>query len=314
MVSPKQASTEGELRDRVRRLAAQERTQGEFAARIGLDESKLSRSLSGARRFTLGELVRIAEVGGVSTDWLLSGTGVGPDDGPRDARSDPSLESHPASGDDSGPPNGRAERGTAAWTQRRDEFLAAAWRLIAERGYHAVRVADIARVCGTSNAAVHYYFPGKLDLLNEALRYCVVQAFARQSAELRTIADARPRMLRLIEMQLPRPGQVRDEWSIWLQFWAEAALHAELRALHNEFYARWRETVTRIIVRGQGQGTFRSDVDAGECAMRFTALTDGVAIQVLTGAPGMTPERMRRILRDFVVRELDVPGGSDDER
>jgi AcrR family transcriptional regulator len=296
---------EQELCDRVRLLLAQMAcTQGEFAARIGLDDSKLSRSLSGARRFTVRELVRITEVAGVSADWLLSGNGLGPGD------TSP-LESWPGVPPPTEPvASGERDRGgeaIAAWAQRRDEFLAAAWRLIAERGYHAVRVADIARLCGTSSAAVHYYFPGKQDVLNAALRYCVERAFARQSAQLRAIADARQRMLRLIDMQLPRPGRLRDEWSIWLQFWAEATLRRELRSVHNEYYARWRETVVSIIARGQRQGVFRADVDATECAIRFTALTDGIAIQLLTGAPDMTVERMQRVLVDFVVRELDAP-------
>ena len=302
------ATPEPAVRDRVRRLVRQTRTQGEFATRIGLDESKLSRSLSGARRFTLPELVRIAEVGGVSADWLLSGTGAGPSDAPP-------AESRPGSSDQADrAASPQRSRGDQAWTHRRNDFLAAAWPLIAKCGYHEVRVADIARACGTSSAAVHYYFPGKQDVLNESLRYCVDQAFARQAAELSMIVDARQRMLRLIDMQLPRGGQVRDEWSIWLQFWAEAALRAELRPLHNEFYARWRETVVRIIARGQRQGVFRADVDVTDCALRFTALTDGVAIQVLTGAPDMTLERMRKALVDFVVRELDAARSVDEGR
>jgi AcrR family transcriptional regulator len=296
------------LRERVRHLFTHLAcTQGDFAGRIGLDASKLSRSLNGARRFTLAELARIAEVGGVSTDWLLNGNGVGPGD-PRapqpSARQSASTESVTT---------GERDRGDAvARAQRREEFLVAAWRLMAEHGYHAVRVADVAHVCGTSSAAVHYYFPTKQDVLNEALRFCVEQAFLRQGAELSRIADARRRLLRLIDMQLPRPGQVRDEWSIWLQFWAEAALHAELRPLHNEFYARWRTAVTRIIAGGQRQGVFRADLDAAESALRFTALIDGVAIQLLTGAPDMTLERMRRVLVDYVVRELDVHRVEDD--
>ncbi|OLB79704.1 MAG: TetR family transcriptional regulator [Actinobacteria bacterium 13_2_20CM_2_71_6] len=272
------------LRERVRQLVGRTApTQGEFAARIGLDSTKLSRSLGGKRRFTSFELTRIAEVGEVTLDWLMHGNGVGPAAAPPETRAAPD----------------------GAWDQRRAEILAAAWRLIAQRGYHAVRIADIAEACGASSAAVHYYFPGKQDVLNEALRYCVEQAFARQSAALREIEDGRDRLLRLVDMQLPRPGRVRDEWSIWLQFWAEAALRPELRAAHNDFYARWRETVVRIIARGQRQGAFREDVDAQQLAVQFTALTDGVAIQLLTGAPGMTLERMRAVLLDFVTRELD---------
>ena len=46
-------------------------TQAEFAVRAGLDAPKLSKSLSGVRRFTSLDLARIAEVGGTTVDWLL---------------------------------------------------------------------------------------------------------------------------------------------------------------------------------------------------------------------------------------------------
>lgn len=187
---------------------------------------------------------------------------------------------------------------------RKRKILEATWRLIAERGYHVVRVSDIAAVCGTSTGTVHYYFPGKQDVLVEALKYCVEQAFARQSAELKAIGDARQRLLRLIDMQLPRPGEVRQEWLIWLQFWTEAATRPELRAVHNEFYARWLDTVVSIVRRGQRQGVFRQDLDARQAALRFTALTDGAAIKVLTGAPGMTVPGMRDMLVGFVDEQL----------
>jgi AcrR family transcriptional regulator len=189
---------------------------------------------------------------------------------------------------------------------RRRAILEATWQLIAERGYHAVRVADIARVCGTSTGTVHYYFPGKDDVLTEALKYCVEQAFARHSTELQRLDDARERLLRLIDLQLPRPGRVRDEWSIWMQYWAEATVRPEFRPVHNDFYLRWRETIVRTIQRGQRQGVF-ADVDAEDVALRFTALVDGMAIQVLTGTPGMTVSRMRELLVDFVQRELVEP-------
>lgn len=57
---------------RVRELIARSgQSQGEFAVRAGLDPSKMSKSLSGTRRFTSLDLARIAELGGVTVDWLL---------------------------------------------------------------------------------------------------------------------------------------------------------------------------------------------------------------------------------------------------
>lgn len=56
------------------------------------------------------------------------------------------------------------------------------------------------------------------------------------------------------------------------------------------------------------QGIFR-DVDAeefAEFACHFTAVTDGAAIQVLTGAQGMTIDVMRHLLSGIVDRELSL--------
>src|SRR5690606_31849730 len=47
-------------------------TQAEFAGRVGLDASKMSKSLSGVRRFTSLDLARIADLCGVTVDWLLA--------------------------------------------------------------------------------------------------------------------------------------------------------------------------------------------------------------------------------------------------
>lgn len=206
----------------------------------------------------------------------------------------------------------KGEQGDTVTTQltedaRRSAILDAAATLIAERGYHSVRISDIAKVVGTSTGAVHYYFPGKSDVLTAALRHAIDNAFDRQSRELQAIDDAHQRLLRLIDMQLPRLGPVRDEWSIWLQFWTEATLRPELRPFHNTYYARWHDTVVRIVLRGQRQGVFRSDVDPETIAQRLTALTDGVAIQVLTGAPNMTVAAMKELLVQFVHDSLVKP-------
>ena len=48
--------------------------QAEFADAIGMDSTKLSKSLSGRRRFSSLELARVADVGRMSVDWLITGS------------------------------------------------------------------------------------------------------------------------------------------------------------------------------------------------------------------------------------------------
>lgn len=48
-------------------------TRREFGQQVGLDESKMSKSLSGARRFSSVDLARIADLCKVTVDWLITG-------------------------------------------------------------------------------------------------------------------------------------------------------------------------------------------------------------------------------------------------
>src|SRR5262245_27424022 len=62
------------LEDRVRTVIEQlGQSHASFAELIGLSKDKLSKSLTGKRRFTSLELALIAEAGGVTVDWLLTG-------------------------------------------------------------------------------------------------------------------------------------------------------------------------------------------------------------------------------------------------
>lgn len=62
------------IEDRVRELIDHRGlSHGDFARAVGLDASKLSKSLSGVRRFSSLDLARIADLTGESVDWLLTG-------------------------------------------------------------------------------------------------------------------------------------------------------------------------------------------------------------------------------------------------
>lgn len=63
-----------DMAERIRALIVDsDASQAEFAEAVGLDASKLSKSLSGARRFSSLDLARIAEHANVTVDWLLTG-------------------------------------------------------------------------------------------------------------------------------------------------------------------------------------------------------------------------------------------------
>ncbi|MEW2217240.1 TetR family transcriptional regulator C-terminal domain-containing protein [Streptomyces globisporus] len=254
----------------------------EFARRIVIDPSKLSRSLNGTRRFTAAELARIADIGGVDVGRLLgsaAGAAGGVDAAGRAASGAAVTASPVCSASASRPPVPSPEGG------RPLQIVRETVRLIAERGFHAVRVADIAAACHTSTAAIHYHFPGRDELLEAAVRWCMDEDTRRRSDATAGTRHAGDELRLLIELQTPRTEQQRRQWCVWLDLWAEAARSTTVGRLHVEYYRQWRGTVADVIRRGVEQGVFRP-VDADGAALAVTALIDGLASQVLATEPG----------------------------
>ncbi|MEV1290979.1 TetR/AcrR family transcriptional regulator [Pseudonocardia sp. NPDC049635] len=303
MTSRPATTGDAAVASRVRDLLEREGwTQRRFAAAIGLEETKLSKALAGRRRFAAAELVAIADVTGETVNRLLHGRD--------DARTHTAVPGGaavtPTAATTAGPATHRARR-----TRRR--ILDAAWQLIADHGYHRVRTADVARACGTSPAAIHYHFPTRSQLLDEALRHNVKLAFDRQVAELGEIADPHRRLLRLIDLQLPHGELLRREWSIWIQVWAESAIDPARRELYWDSYDRWYRSVLMTLQDGASAGVFVTG-RAELLAHQLTALIDGLGIQVMAGTPGTGPAEMRAVLHDFIDRAvLAVPGDPSTE-
>ncbi|MGW0736414.1 TetR family transcriptional regulator C-terminal domain-containing protein [Streptomyces sp. NPDC002851] len=277
----------GEVAERVREvIAAAGVSQREFARRIVMDPSKLSRSLSGTRRFTVAELARIADTADIDAAWLLGSGGPEPT-APRAARSRRS-----------------AKTPTAVDGGRPLQIVRETVRLIAERGFHAVRVADIAEACDTSTAAIHYHFPGRDDLLEAAVRWCMDEDTARRAARIAEATDVADELRQLIELQTPRTEQQRRQWSVWLDLWAEAARSTVVGRLHVEYYRQWRATVADVIRRGVAAGAFRP-VAPEPAALTLTALIDGLASQVLATTPG-EPGTSAQDMQDALLAHVEA--------
>ncbi|MCX5202969.1 TetR family transcriptional regulator C-terminal domain-containing protein [Streptomyces sp. NBC_00237] len=264
-------------------------SQREFARRIVMDPSKLSRSLGGTRRFTAAELARVADTAGADVAWLLGSRA-------------------PAA------PSVRRTRNAIATTSaapdggRPLQIVREAVRLIAERGFHAVRVADIAEACATSTATIHYHFPGRDDLLEAAVRWCMDEDAARRATRTADAENAADELHQLIELQVPYSEQQRRQWLVWVDLWAQAARSTAVGRLHVDYYRQWRDTVADVVRRGVAQGAFRPGTDPEGAALRLTALIDGLASQVLASTPGAvggtSAEDMHGALLDHVAATL----------
>lgn len=266
------------VRDAIRRSGLKQR---KIASLIGIDETKLSKALSGRRRFTADELLGVATATGVTVRWLLG------DESQVSAL--PPNSAAAAANDDANPKRTIAE---------------AAWTLFGRYGFDAVRIADIAAASGVSAPSIHYYFANKAELFDAALDYSVKLAFDRQIAWLDDITDPAQRLERLLKLQSPLGRTERGEWSIWLQTWTRMTLEGSALSNYPLSYERWSRTVQTTLEDGQRTGCFRAG-DPRAMADELTSLLDGLGIKVLTGV--MDTETFSRRLRAYLDRVVMQP-------
>lgn len=271
-------------------IAASGYTQRAFAEAIDLDATKLSKSLSGRRRFTADELKAIAATADVTVHWLLTGV-EGSESG--------SAVAPPAA-------MPRRIRETPQKQRRRREVLAVAWRLFAEGGYPGVGLSEIADAAGVSPSMIAYYFGSKRELLDECLRVSVKDAYDRQTADFGTLGHARDRLLHLLTIQAPDADeQMRLEWSIWLQVWAVSITDPRSRESHADAYRRWTATVANVLRECQNVGVVQ-DRPLDDLVGELTALFDGLGLQMLMGT--IDAATLHRRVRAYLEHAVLVPG------
>jgi len=194
----------------------------------------------------------------------------------------------PATEDDAAALSDRA----ASQDSRRTQMLRAALDVLVERGFPDTRIADVAERSQVSPALVIYYFKTKDRLLTEAMRYAEDLWYEEGARRLAALPTAARRLEEIVAMScLPQDeGTYEDTWAIWLDLWATAVRHPDVRQVREEFDEHWRETIRRIVRDGQASGEF-DGVDVEDFAVGFSALLDGFAIQIALDDPVVDARR-----------------------
>lgn len=184
------------------------------------------------------------------------------------------------------------ERAKAA---RRRELLAAAARLMAERGFAGVRLEDIGAAAGVSGPAMYRHFAGKQDVLAALLVEISEHLYAggREVVE-RVSADPRAALSELVDFHVDfavtEPDLIRVQYR---DLWSLAPENAHrVRLLQRRYVETWAEELTRLDGR---LSTNRARVHA--------------VFGLLNTAPSMPalPEReLRELLRSMAVAALGL--------
>jgi len=189
---------------------------------------------------------------------------------------------------------------------RREQMLQAAVAVIVERGFPETRITDVAERAGASPALVVYYFKTKSNLLVEALRYGEDLFYDAGSRRTAALESARQRLAEIVRMSC-NPGDddggSAESRVLWLDLWAQSVRHPEVARVREEFDERWRRTIATVVADGQRTGEF-ADVVPEDFALSFTALLDGLGVQVALRDSVITGERAFALCMDYAGQQL----------
>jgi AcrR family transcriptional regulator len=187
---------------------------------------------------------------------------------------------------------------------RRVQMLRAAAELVCERGFSETRISDVAKRAGVSSALVIYYFGTRDRLLVDALRYSEESGYEAAERMLAEIPSLHERLSLLIKWTcVPEAeNEIPGAWGLWFDLWAQAFRHDEVKAGRVELDARWR----RMIADAVESADLDTEVDAKMFALEFSALLDGLSIQVALEDPEVDSKVAYDIAMRFAERELNL--------
>jgi AcrR family transcriptional regulator len=187
---------------------------------------------------------------------------------------------------------------------RRIEMLRAAAELICERGFGDTRIADVAKRAGVSSALVIYYFGTRDRLLVDALRHSEESFYEAAEQMLAEVPSLRERLSLLIQWTCvpERAGEIPGAWGLWFDLWAQAFRHDEIKAGRAELDARWRTMIIDALDSSELSAKAKRMF-----ALEFSALLDGLSIQVALEDPDVDSDLAYDIAMRFAERELNLP-------
>ncbi|WP_282797137.1 TetR/AcrR family transcriptional regulator [Streptomyces sp. CC224B] len=181
----------------------------------------------------------------------------------------------------------------------REDVLAAAMEMIAERGLEKLTMAALGREVGMSSGHLLYYFGSKDELLLRTLEWSEGRLGARRRELLAREGTARARLEAYVDLYVPH-GHRDPHWTLWLEVW-NRSLNADAggRDRQAAIEGAWHRDLVALLAEGASRGEFGA-ADPDRAATRLRALLDGLSIHLTIGLRGTDRAQVLAHAREFI--------------
>jgi AcrR family transcriptional regulator len=173
---------------------------------------------------------------------------------------------------------------------RKEALVAAAYQVLATRGFEGLRTREVAAAVGVNIATLHYYFPHKEDLIRGVVGY----AMGRFRGTLGGAGSAEDQLrahfrgLRRLSRDEPELFTVMAELAI------RAVRDTSLRKIIGGTDDAWRAMLRTLLRRAQEEGALVAGVDPDGMAAVIVATLKGTFM-----LPATEPANVERTFRQL---------------
>ncbi|MCI0662533.1 MAG: TetR/AcrR family transcriptional regulator [Acidobacteria bacterium] len=187
--------------------------------------------------------------------------------------------------------------------QKREELIKATYQVVAEKGYSAVTLQDIAERAGVSKGSTLYYFATKEELFLGALEWIIEKVHARIGEAVAAVADPVEKVKAAMEAIFANAQESRQFFLAYSDFVSLGTRNKRFHDLNARFYHGCCNLDREIIEAGIKAGVFR-ELDIDEASSMMRALVDGLMLQWFFSAEATFDDyrrRCERIVLDYLM-------------
>jgi TetR/AcrR family transcriptional regulator, fatty acid metabolism regulator protein len=186
--------------------------------------------------------------------------------------------------------------------QRREELIKATYLEVAEKGYSAVTLQDIAKRAGVSKGSTLYYFATKEDLFLGALEWLVERLHRRMHEAISAVDDPVEKIKAALNTVFTNAQECRQFFLAYTDFISIGTRNKRFHEYNAKFYQGCFACDREIIEAGIERGDFRK-VDLDEACSMMRALVDGMMLQWFFSSEATFDDyrrRCERIVLDYL--------------
>lgn len=182
--------------------------------------------------------------------------------------------------------------------ERRRQMIEATIEAIAELGFSATTIAEIARRAEVSTGLVAFYFRDKDGLLEATLRHLSSDLARAVVSRLRAAGSPRERIQAVIDANLGASQFHRRIATVWLAFWGQVPHNAHFRRVQRIYERRMISDLVDALK------AYMAPADARHLAHATAALIDGLWLRGTLAGEEPATSRAREIVTAFVDTQL----------